>query len=127
MEGINCPDIGPASGDNSVIFTIRQWGDIADLVSGVVVQHNIFKYAGDQIIYGSNYSQPMPYPSVKNYLFFVENSLTVEKVKFLDNHFDDELWAPEINTNAYTLYEAMGYRQSSKEPPIQKTCKKPDT
>ncbi|RQO32328.1 hypothetical protein DBR32_01590 [Taibaiella sp. KBW10] len=105
VEGIDCPNEGTAAGDSAAMFIIRQWGTPADHVSDVVVQNNTFKYAGGKIIYGSNDSQPMPYPSVKNYLFFVENGPTVEKIKFLDNHFDDELWAPEINTNGYTLFE----------------------
>ncbi|WP_129021927.1 hypothetical protein [Edaphocola flava] len=107
VEGINAPDEGTASGDNSAIFVIRQWGDPSDLVKNVVFQNNTFKYAGNTTIYGSNDSQPMPYSSVKNYLFFVEDRDTVEPVKFLNNHFDDALWAPEINHNAYTLYETM--------------------
>jgi len=105
VEGINAPDEGTASGDNAAIFMVRQWGDPSEHVSGLVVQNNTFKYAADKIIYGSNNSQPMPYPSVKNYLFFVEGADTVEKIKFLDNHFDDALWAPEVNNNQYTLYE----------------------
>lgn len=106
VEGINCPDTTYLSGDNAAMFMIRQWGNPNDMVVDVVIQDNIFKYAGGKIIYGSNDSQPMPYPSAKNYLFFVENTATAEKVKVLNNHFDDELWAPEVNTNAYTVYES---------------------
>lgn len=110
MEGLNAPDEGSAYGDSSAIFVIRQWNPGPKHISNLVVQNNIFKYAGNKIIYGSNDSQPMPYPSVKNYLFIVDDDITIENesIRFLNNHFDDELWAPEINNNLYTIYETAG-------------------
>lgn len=110
MEGLNAPDEGSAYGDSSAIFVIRQWNPGPKHISNLVVQNNIFKYAGNKIIYGSNDSQPMPYPSVKNYLFIVDDHISIENesIRFLNNHFDDELWAPEINNNLYTIYETAG-------------------
>ncbi|MFA6057146.1 MAG: hypothetical protein WC756_03025 [Taibaiella sp.] len=96
ITGINCPawDTG--------IFSIFSY-DSNDYCHNVIVRENVLKYAGGQTIYGSNDSQPMPYPRVNDYLFYLQG-LHVEKVDFIDNHFDDELWAPENVNYTYTVY-----------------------
>jgi hypothetical protein len=111
VEGIDAPDSGSESGDSTAMFSIRLWGSAYDKLKDVLVKNNRFKYAGGKKIYGSNDSQPLPYPSVKNYLFMHAFPET-NTVKYIDNHFDDELWGPFGTDNSkLCVYGNLGVQQ----------------
>jgi hypothetical protein len=96
VTGINCP------ASDTGIFSIFA-GEENEYCYNVKVKDNVFKYAGGQKVYGSNESEPMPYPIVNDYLFYIQGS-DVKKISYIDNHFDDELWAPEDTAYGYTVY-----------------------
>lgn len=111
VEGIDTPDSGSEAGNSAAMFSIKLWGTAYDKLKDVMVKNNTFKYAGGKIIYGSNDSQPLPYPSVKNYLF-VHIFPETNSVKYIDNHFDDELWGPfDTDNSQLCIYGNLGVQQ----------------
>lgn len=111
VYGIDAINTGTVSGDSGAMFEIRFWGDPSEICGDVLIKDNIFKYAGGKIIHGSGINdEPLPYPSVKSYLFYHTFAPT-NSVKYINNHFDDELWGPfydSANGGAYYDYPAVG-------------------
>jgi hypothetical protein len=93
--GINAPSSEEETSTNQItIFSIMSVANLYPETVNVLVKDNIFKYAGGIVIPGSNNDLSMPYPTVKGYLFR-QGIDDLYGVKYINNHFDDQLWASE--------------------------------